>query len=189
MKLGLVGPRARLLLGILALLAPIGAWQYVKPAVLKFASGGGGLSRVSGVQLRPVPRQEIVLLQLAALAARGGEYEPDRNIFVFGQKPRPAPPPPPPPPPRARTVPRTTGPPPPPPEPQPPPLDVSLIGVFGPERRRIAVLADSEGAVINALEQEVVREKFIVHRIGYESVDFTFVGFPDAEPKRIEIGG
>ena len=43
--------------------------------------------------------------------------------------------------------------------------------------------------IINALEQQVIHEKFIVHEIGYESVDFKFVGFPDAAPERIEIGG
>ena len=39
-----------------------------------------------------------------------------------------------------------------------------------------------------ALEQEVIREQFIVHKIGYESVDFKFIGFPDVEPERVKIG-
>ena len=73
--------------------------------------------------------------------------------------------------------------------PRPPPLDLKLLGIFGPESRRIAVLTDGDGWFQNALEQEVIREQFIVHNIGYESVDFTFVGFPDVEPERIEIGG
>ncbi len=189
MKLGTLGSRERLLLGFLALLAPFAAWKYIKPAVLKFASGGGSAPTVGGVQERQMPRQDLVPLHLAALETPGAEYEPDRNIFRFGVKRRPPPPPPPPAAPIPRTVPRATGPPPPPPAPRPPPLDVALIGVFGPERRRIAVLTDGDGLVINALEQEVVREKFIVHEIGYESVDFKFVGFPDAEPERLEIGG
>ncbi len=189
MKLDTLGPRERLLLGILALLAPIAAWRYVKPAVLKFASGGGSAVSVGGVRERAEPRQKIVPLRLAALEAPGAEYEPDRNIFRYGVKRKPPPPPPPPPPPRTQTVPRTVGPPPPPPPPRPPPLDVALVGVFGPERRRIAVLTDAEGTVINALERDVVRKKFIVHKIGYESVDFKFVGFPDTEPERLEIGG
>lgn len=64
-----------------------------------------------------------------------------------------------------------------------------MLGIFGPEDRRIAVLTDGEGWFQNALEQEVVRDKFIVHKIGYESVDFKFVGFPGTAPERVEIGG
>ena len=52
----------------------------------------------------------------------------------------------------------------------------------------MAVLSDAE-ILVNALEGDVVKEKFIVHRIGYESVDLKFVGFPDAAPARIEVGG
>ena len=33
-------PRERFLLTVLALLAPIGLWQYLKPMILDFASGG-----------------------------------------------------------------------------------------------------------------------------------------------------
>ena len=36
---------------------------------------------------------------------------------------------------------------------------------------------------------EVVEGKFIVDRIGYESVDLKFVGFPDEPAKRLPIGG
>ncbi len=64
-----------------------------------------------------------------------------------------------------------------------------MLGIFGPEDRRIAVLTDGKDWFQNALEEEVIHEKFIVHQIGYESVDFKFVGFPDVEPERIEIGG
>jgi hypothetical protein len=66
-------------------------------------------------------------------------------------------------------------------------VDVTLLGIFGPEDRRIAVLQDGE-TLINALRGDVVKEKFIIHRIGYETVDLRFVGFPDVPPARIEIG-
>ncbi len=189
MKVGTLGPREKVLLGILALLVPIGAWQYVKPALLSFASGGAGnAGKVSGVSPRGDARKPIVELRLSALEVSGSEYEPDRNIFSYGKKRKPAPPPPPPPPP-ARAAPRRAGPPPPPAAPKPPPLDLKLLGIFGPEGRRVAVLTDGDGWFQNALEQEVVREQFTVHKIGYESVDFKFVGFPDVEPERIEIGG
>ncbi len=188
MKVGTLGQRERVLLGMLLIVTLIGAWRFIKPALLSFASGGAGsVGKVSGVKQRQVARKEIVGLGLQALEVGGGEYEPDRNIFSYGKKPKPPPPPPPPRP--VRAAPRPTGPPSPPPPPRPPSLDLKLVGIFGPEHRRIAVLTDGEGWFQNALEREVVREQFIVYKIGYESVEFKFVGFPDTEPERIEIGG
>lgn len=183
-----LGTRERNLLAILALLLPIFAWQYLAP----LWTGGGGLG-IGGGGSRDrtaagVSSQEIVDLRLEALAVETGQYEPGRNIFRYAPPPPPpAPLPPPPLPPR----PASTEPPPPapPPEPKPPPLDLTLLGILGPDHRRIAVLRDSEEALINALENDVVLEKFIVYRIGLESVDFKFVGFPDAAPARIEIVG
>ncbi len=189
MKIGTLGPRERVLLVILAILAPLGTWRYVKPTLMSFASGGARSQEgVSGVPPSPQAREPIAELRLSALEVRGGEYEPDRNIFRYGEKPKPPPPPPPPPPP-VRAVRRAAAPPPPPPAPKPPPLDLKLLGIFGPEHRRIAVLTDGDSWFQNALEEEVIEEKFIVYKIGYESVDFKFVGFPGAKPERIEIGG
>ncbi len=189
MKLGTLGGREKLMLGILVLLAPFVVWKYLKPALLDLANrGSSGIGRLAGVQPRAAARKEIKGLQLAALEKQGGEYEPDRNIFRYGEKPKPPPPPPPPPPPVVERKPRVTAPPQP-VVPRPPPLDVALIGIFGPERKRVAVLTDDQGMLINALEQQVIREKFIVHEIGYESVEFKFIGFPDTAAERIEIGG
>lgn len=99
MKLGTLGKRERVLLAILLLLVPIGAWRYVEPAIMSFARGGaGGVGQVSGVTQRKKAREEIESLRLAALEAQGGEYQPDRNIFRYGEKRRPPPPPVPPPP-------------------------------------------------------------------------------------------
>ncbi|RMH15567.1 MAG: hypothetical protein D6696_20455 [Acidobacteria bacterium] len=67
-----------------------------------------------------------------------------------------------------------------------PPIDVSLLGIFGPENRRIAALTDGE-TIINALEGEEINGKFIVDRIGFESIDLRFVGFPDVPPETLEI--
>ncbi len=187
MKVGTLGKRERVLLGLLLLMAPFVVWKYAKPALLSFASGGGGNVRnAGGITPSKVARRDIVKLGLSALEGRGGEYEPDRNIFRYGEKPKP--PPPPPPPPRPARVPRPAAPPPPPSAPKPPPLDLKLLGIFGPESRRIAVLTDDDGWFKNALEREVVRDQFIVHKIGYQSVDFKFVGFPDVEPERVKIG-
>ena len=189
MKFKNLAQRERIGLGFLALLAPFAIWQYLGPALSNLANRGtGGLAPVASVESRAVARQEIAELRLWALEAGGGEYEPERNIFRFGEKAKPPPPPPPP---------RKPPPPPPPPRqappvqragPQPPPIDVSLLGIFGPERRRIAVLVDPEGVILNKLHGETVREKFIVHKIGYQSIELKFVGFPDVEPEQIEIG-
>lgn len=189
MKLSELGQRERMLLGVLAFLGVIFIWKYLGSALESFANRGSGGSRsVAKIDRLASARGELTELRLAMLDVESREYEPERNIFIFGEKPKPPPPPvvkapvvarkpPPPPPPRQ------------PPGPKPPPVDVKLLGLFGPERQRIAVLTDGEGAIINAQVQDVVREKFIVHQIGYESIDLKFVGFPDVEPERIEIGG
>ena len=62
-----------------------------------------------------------------------------------------------------------------------------LMGIFGPERRRIAVFKDGD-EILNALEDDVINDKFIVHQINFETVDIAFVGFPDAKPQRVKIG-
>lgn len=188
LKLDQLGQREKMLLGVLALLLPIVTWQYLGPALESFANRGLGGRSASSVERRDEVRRPLVELHLAALEVESGEYEPERNIFFFGERPKP---PPPPPVVRAPVIARNPQPPPPrePSKPRPPPVDVKLLGIFGPERQRIAVLTDAEGAIIDALLDDVVREKFIVHRIGYESIDLKFVGFPDVEPERIEIGG
>ena len=190
MEVGTIGTRERVLLAILGVVATYLAWGYVKPSLLSFASGGtSSLENVGRVSQSREARKDISELRLSALEVSGGEYEPDRNIFRYGEKRKPPPPPPPPPRQPVRAAPRKPGPPPPPPAPKPPPLDLKLLGIFGPESRRIAVLTDGDEWFQNALEQEVIHEKFIVHKIGYESVDFKFVGFPDVGPERIKIGG
>ena len=54
--------------------------------------------------------------------------------------------------------------------------------------RRLAVFSDGS-EIFNVLEGDVLKEHFIVERIGYESVDVTFLGFPDVPARRLEIGG
>lgn len=190
MKPTQLGQREKRLLGFMALLLPLLLWQYIGPALEGLTSRGSRGSRAVGkVEVRDKARRGLAELRLASLDVEGGEYEPERNIFIFGQEKKPPPPPPVARPAAVARAPRPAPAPRGPVKPQPPPVDVKLLGIFGPERQRIAVLTDSEGMIIDALEQDVVREKFIVHRIGYESIDLKFVGFPDVEPKRIEIGG
>ena len=72
--------------------------------------------------------------------------------------------------------------------PQPPPIDLDYLGSFGPARRKIAVFSDGE-TIHNAMAGEILAGKFIVHQIGYESVDLKFVGFPEVPAERLPAGG
>jgi len=75
-------------------------------------------------------------------------------------------------------------------EPQPPPIPFTYLGSFGRDEAKIAVLVDkSTQEVVNARAGDVVAGQFIVERIGYESIDVRFVGFPDAPAKRLAIEG
>ncbi len=177
-----IDSRTRNLLIALAVLAPIASWQYVGPWLARLA----GDSAILGGSARgavDVTTLEVVDLQMAALEGQASSYTPGRNIFGPYVPPPPPPPPyvPPPPPP-----PYVAPPPPPPVKPVPPPIDFELLGIFGPESRRIAAITDGE-TEINALLGQEFKEKFIVDRIGFESIDVRFVGFPDVPPRRVEI--
>ena len=177
----LVG-REKALLGLLIVVALVQGVRFLLPrlqgegrAAVPGASGEAR-RRAEGVVLA-----EALKLDLDALAAGSDEIEIGRDPFRFA-----APPPPPPPPPRPPAPP--PAPPPPPLGPQPPPVDVTFLGSFGPPQRRIAVFSDGK-TIYNALRGEILDGKFVVHAIGYESVDLTFVGFPDVPPERLAVGG
>jgi hypothetical protein len=115
---------------------------------------------------------------------RGGAVSTERNLFDPREPTQPPPPPPTP----APTVPPMVGPlppPPPPPTPAPPEPPFKLIGIFGPKDRPIAVLQVGD-EIINAREGEVVLRAWVVRKVGYESVDIGFVGYP-AESRRLAI--
>lgn len=111
-----------------------------------------------------------------------------RDLFRFKE-----PPPPPPPPPRpvyiAAGDPRFIGPlppPPPPPKPQPPAIAFQFTGTFGPAKAPVAAIVEQDRLVL-VREGDVVDGKFIIRRVGYESLDVGFVGFPESEIRRIPI--
>jgi hypothetical protein len=70
--------------------------------------------------------------------------------------------------------------------PKPPPFTWSYLGSFGPASQRIAVFTDGQ-KVWNAHEGDKLEGKFIVAKIGYESVDVGFVGFPNENPLRVPV--
>jgi hypothetical protein len=132
-------------------------------------------------------RSDLIDLQMASLVREPASYSPQRNIFRFEQKRLPPPPPPPPRP--ANTGPPPPPPPPPPARPKPPNFGMSLIGIFGPEAKRLAVFKEGTDLIINAQEQEVLQDKFIVDKIDLKSVSIKYVGFPDEPPKRVTLDG
>lgn len=119
------------------------------------------------------------------------ELRSGRNPFDFRPPtvpPPPTPTPAPPPPPICGD-PRFLGPcppPPPPPTPTPPAIAFKFIGTFGPKDRPIAVLVLGDQSV-NARAGEVVFDRFIVRKVGYESIDVGFVGYAASEVRRLGI--
>lgn len=115
----------------------------------------------------------------------------ERNLFdLRPPTPRPLPtptaaPPPPPRPGEAAFV-GPLPPPPPTPTPAPPDIPFKFIGTFGPRDRSFAVLVLGD-QIVNARAGEVVFDRFILRRVGYESVDVGFVGFAPTETRRLGI--
>ncbi|MFN7941995.1 MAG: hypothetical protein U0X73_10355 [Thermoanaerobaculia bacterium] len=156
---------------------------------------GAGTRRARGkTRARPTTVAE---LELGALEVQPRDFAVGRDLFRFA----PPPPPPPPPPPTKEELERRRR------EeeerlrrleeerrlaaiPRPPEVTFKYLGSFGSPARRIAVFADEDGEnLFNAREGEVLEGKFIVDRIGFESVDLKFVGFPETPARRLAIGG
>lgn len=140
----------------------------------------------------PAP-DEIPLLTQRDLypQVRGSAGDTGRNLFDFREPtptplPVPTPAPPPPPGPGQPGFVGPLPPPPPPPTPAPPDITFRLIGIFGPANRPIAALQYGTD-VINAREGDVVLRVWIIQKIGYESIDVGFVGFPPSESRRMGI--
>lgn len=138
---------------------------------------------------RPAPRSggknvsidEIPLITRHDLdAAQVTPGPATRNIFD-SRPPTPPPPPPPtpaPPPPPPPGDFQFVGPlPPPAPTPTPPPPEIpfKFVGTFGPRDQPIVVLVLGDKAV-NARAGDIVFDRFVVKKIGYESVDIGFLG-------------
>lgn len=77
--------------------------------------------------------------------------------------------------------------PPPPPPPQPPAFTYKFIGTFGRTQNPIATFA-RDGEILNARVGDVIEGKFILRRIGIESAEIGFVGFPNDRTQRVPLG-
>jgi hypothetical protein len=191
--------RERRLLALLGAIAALGAFRLLYLAAsppppprdpfAQPAARGARRGRAAAA-----PPKSVVLLATDRLARAGeGEFEVGRDLFRFG-------PPPPPPPPSAEELARLRR------EaeerselaeaarreqavPKPPAVTVRFLGSFGPDSRKIAVFTDAAGqSVWNARVGDVVAGKFVVARIGLESVDLGFVGFEQFPPARLAVG-
>jgi hypothetical protein len=163
------------------------------------------------VRARPLPRarrsgqpeedpERVAELRLADLQRVPPSYSPGRDPWRFVDPPPPPPPPPPPGPTpeqlrameearlraeeearrlaEARAIEAA--------KPKPPEFTLQYLGNIGTANRRIAVFSDGKREYIRQ-EGQVLDGKFIVARIGYESVDIKYVNFPDEPAKRLGV--
>lgn len=77
-------------------------------------------------------------------------------------------------------------PPPPTPTPRPPDIAFKFLGTFGPKEHPIAVVQQGD-QVMNVRTGDTLFGKFILKKVGYESIDVGFVGFPESETRRLGI--
>ena len=68
----------------------------------------------------------------------------------------------------------------------PPAVPYRALGIFGPRDRPIVTFEDGP-RLINAREGDVLDGRFILRRVGRESVDFAFVGLPPEITRRIPV--
>jgi len=137
--------------------------------------------------------QEVPLITERDLAplAGGGGGSTGRDLFDFREptaRPAPVPTPAPPPPP-GPGQPGFVGPLPPPaptPTPVPPDPPFKLIGIFGTREDPIAALQVGEDTH-TARAGEVMLGRWIIRKVGYESIDIGFVGYPVTETRRLAI--
>ncbi len=111
-----------------------------------------------------------------------------RDLFELRDPTKPPPPTATPPPPAPGDV-RFVGPmplPPPTPTPKPPDVSFKFIGTFGPKEHPIAVVQQGD-QVVNVRSGDTLFGKFILKKVGYESIDVGFVGFPESETRRLGI--
>jgi len=77
-------------------------------------------------------------------------------------------------------------PPPPTPTPRPPEISFKFLGSFGPKDHPIAVIQQGDD-VFNARAGDTLFGKFVLRKVGYESIDVGFVGFDPNETRRLPL--
>ncbi|MGE5412954.1 MAG: hypothetical protein ACM3NW_02175 [Syntrophomonadaceae bacterium] len=139
--------------------------------------------------VKEVNPDDVPALQVSDFAPpTGGAPDAGRDLFELRDPTKPPPPTATPAPPAPGDV-RFVGPmPPPPPTPTPKPPDISFkfIGTFGPKEHPIAVVQQGD-LILNVRAGDKLFGKFILKKVGYESIDVGFVGFPESETRRLGI--
>jgi hypothetical protein len=77
--------------------------------------------------------------------------------------------------------------PPEPPKPVPPQFTMKYIGTFGPANNPIATF-NGNGEIVNVRVGETIDGKFVLRRIGLESVEIGYVGFPADVKTQVPLG-
>ncbi len=172
------------------------------PAAGPARARAGGPEGTPGVEDAPAPSRgrrpavkevspdEVPLLSVkdfGAAPAHGAADSP-RDLFDLREptrRPLPTPTPAPPGPGDPRYI-GPLPPPPPPPTPRPPEITFKFIGTFGPKEHPIAVVQQGD-QVLNVRAGDTLFGKFVLKKVGYESIDVGFVDFPEAEPKRLGL--
>jgi hypothetical protein len=185
--------RQVVLLALLVLLAVVwGGQRFLGVGANLDGSEGEGAAGTAELPGGAGPVGSIARVDLAALERQPGTFSPGRDPFRFFQEAPVQPTPPPAPPQEAA---RQAPPPQPvqqanaaPPKPRPPAIDFRYLGSFGSKGRKIAVFSD-QNEIFNALQGDVIKQRFLVVGIGYESADIGFVGFPSEPAQRLAAGG
>lgn len=183
----------RALLGLLALLVVVAAWRFWPAAEEEVAPVRHG-ARVRPGRRGDAPVRASDIPPLALGQGRGEiEGAVVRNVFAYYVPPTPTPKPIPPTPtplpvlgsrefvgPRLPTPTPTATP------IVPPSVPYRALGIFGPREKPIVTFEDG-GRLINAREGDILDGRFILRRVGRESVDFAFVGLPPEITRRIPV--
>lgn len=181
--------RTRLLPGILAFAGLLAVWAWIGPRSGERASAVVETAPPARAAAARPPVDHVEELRFAALGAPRREHVPGRDPWRFvtvsqpGRtstpavvRPRPEPAALIAPPPSAHAA-----------AAEPPRFPWTYLGSFGPADRRIAVFADGS-EVHNRREGEVLAGRFVLERIGIESVDVRPLDTPGAPAERLAPG-
>jgi hypothetical protein len=186
--------RQAILLGVLAIVLVFAVVRWRPGAKAPEPTGRASLAKpvrpgTTGTA-KEISPDEVPVLSVADFKPRS-PAEPSasgRDLFDLREPTHPPPPTPTPAPPGPGD-PRFIGPlqpPPPPPPPRPPEVTFKFIGTFGRKAHPIAVIVEGD-QVYSVQAGDTLFGKFVLRKVGYESIDVGFVGFPESESRRIGI--